>query len=98
MTRSDDSTRSTPTVETFLDCDISHRGMGRSSAKRSPNTPFEAAANDTYEVEAIEAVEAKRRKGGDIEYYVRWGGAFRRREHMRADAKPRGLGEIGQHL
>ena len=39
-------------------------------SRRTANTPFEAAAEEVYEVEAI---EAKRRKGGSTEYYVRWG-------------------------
>ena len=42
--------------------------MGRTS-RRTPNTPFEAAAADVYEVQAI---EAKRRKGGTTEYFVLW--------------------------
>ena len=36
-------------------------------SRRTANTPFEAAAEKVYEVEAI---EAKRRKGGSTEYYV----------------------------
>ena len=39
--------------------------------RRTPNTPFEASRDDVYEVEAI---EAKRRKGGSTEYFVRWKG------------------------
>ena len=42
--------------------------MGRTT-RRTPNTPFEAAAADVYEVETI---EAKRCKGGATEYLVRW--------------------------
>ena len=45
--------------------------MGRSGTKRTPSTPFEAAAAETYEVESI---DAKRRKGGETEYHVRWKG------------------------
>ena len=40
--------------------------MGRTS-RRTPNTPFEGAAADVYEVEAI---EAKCRKGGTTEHFV----------------------------
>lgn len=43
--------------------------MVRTTTRRTPNTPFEAAAADVYEVETI---EAKRRKGGATEYLVRW--------------------------
>ena len=39
------------------------------NARRTPQTPFEGARPDEYEVEAI---EAKRRKAGETEYFVRW--------------------------
>ena len=40
------------------------------SSKRAPQTPFEGSrAEDVYEVEAV---EAKRRKGGLTGYFVRW--------------------------
>ena len=42
--------------------------MGR-TPRRPPDTPFETAATDVYEVETI---VAKRRKGGNTEYEVRW--------------------------
>jgi hypothetical protein len=44
--------------------------MPRKSSRRTPQTPFEGSrAEDVYEVEAV---EAKRRKGGLTEYFVCW--------------------------
>ena len=39
------------------------------TSRRTPRTPFEASSTETYEVDAI---EAKRRKGGKTEYLVKW--------------------------